>query len=542
MPTKELKIVLPSAVTDTKGLRKLEHYYGIEFVRGASNQGGDNGYHRMIGDASLLKEMRFHNQIKIASVKDAQIVNVLNPTNWRQTESGASAVLDGTDSADIMQVHTDGVYAIIGGSNATYERFIVSDRPFTYDGDVAKYYPAYGETPDYATLLNGAMRSIRNEGVIGTQAAGKGVNHSDSSYGTGATGAGFPRTTLSRNDFERYARSKNTDSNANKPYTNISNQDLELTAAFMFIEFRTKQLCTALGYGISSNAAPTAGNWGKVTGFRMTNDGGATYRYLTFGGAMYVDGIATNMWEILNGSCPITKMFEAQLAVSDGSEIEIVNDSDGNAVQGKSQGVMTGIWTKKFTFDIRAAATSGGEVSTWKVDAVLRIPIWRGRTRLWGHLFQRSSGYELLKYISMGGELHHIAYRSPSIDALVTDIDEAVYTSEGNYAFEETYEKVGELPTATGASVGFWATKMLALNGISTAIGGESGGSASTHESTYFFAGNGGLATSQCKRFAVSFGGGANEASCGLRYANGSIALSSATSAAGSGFRVELMD
>lgn len=542
MSTKGLKVVLPSAVTDTKGLRKLEHYYGIEFVRGASNQGGDNGYHRMIGDESLLKEMRFHNQIKIATVKDAQILNVLNQTNWRQTQSGTRAVLDGTDSSDVMQVHTDGVYAIIGGSNATYERFIVSDRAFTYDGDVAKYYPAYGETPDYATLLNGAMRSIHSESVVGTQAAGKGTNHSCADFGTGATGAGFPRTSLSRYDYERYARAKNADSSANKPYANICNQDLELTAAFMFIEFRTKQLCSVLGYGISSNSAPTAGNWGSVTGFRLTNDGGATYRYLTFGSAMYVDGVATNMWEILNGSCPLTKMFEAQLGVSDGGDIESVNDSDGNAVQGKAEGVMTGIWTKRFTFDIKAAVTSGGEVSTWEVDAVLRIPIWRGRTRLWGHLGVSPSGYELLKYISLGGELHHIVFRSPSVGALVADTDETVYTSEGNYAFEESYEKVGEVPTVTGASGGFWAAKMLSVNGISTAIGGESGGSASTHESAFFFAGNGGLTTSQCKRFAVSLGGGANEASCGLRYANGSNTPSGASPGRGSGFRVELAD
>lgn len=542
MPTKGLKVVLPSAVTDTKGLRKLEHYYGIEFVRGASNQGGDNGYHQMIGDVSLLKEMRFHNQIKIASVKDAQIVNVLNQTNWRQTQSGVSTVLDGTDSSDIMQVHTDGVYAIIGGTNATYERYIVSDRPFTYDGDEAKYYQAYGETPDYATLLNGAMRSIRNESVIGTQAAGKGTSHSCPYFGTGSTGAGFPRTSLSRNDYERYARAKNADSNANKPYMNICNQDLELTAAFMFIEFRTKQLCSVLGYGLSSNSAPTSTNWGKVSGFRLTNDGGATYRYLAFGGMMYVDGTATNMWEILNGSCPVTQIFEAQLAVSDGGAIESVNDSDGNAVQGKSEGVMTGIWTKNFTFEIKAATTAGGEVSTWKVDAVLRVPIWRGRTRLWGHLIQRVSGYELLKYISLNRELHHIVYRSPDVNSLVTDTDEAVYTSEGNYTFEKAYEKVGELPTGTGASVGFWATKMLALKGISTALGGESGGSASTHESAYFFAGNGGLTTSQCKRFSVTFGGGVNEACCGLRYANGSNSLSGTSTGMGSGFRVELAD
>lgn len=143
---KGLKVVLPSAVADPTGLRKLEHYYGIEFTRGASNQGGDNGYHKMIGDESLLKEMRFHNQIKIANVKNAETKAYINQVNWNKNEDGSNAIVDGTDGSDIMQVHTKGVYAICGGTNAVYERYIVSDQPFSYDGDEAKYYPAYGET------------------------------------------------------------------------------------------------------------------------------------------------------------------------------------------------------------------------------------------------------------------------------------------------------------------------------------------------------------------------------------------------------------
>ena len=56
-----------------QNLAKVEHYYGIEFERGTSNQGGNNGYHKMIGDPTLLKEMRFHNQMKIASVNKATL-------------------------------------------------------------------------------------------------------------------------------------------------------------------------------------------------------------------------------------------------------------------------------------------------------------------------------------------------------------------------------------------------------------------------------------------------------------------------------------
>ena len=72
--SKGLKIVLPSAVSDPEGkLRKLEHYYGIEFVRGASDGGSSKGYYRLIGDDELRTEMRFHNQIKIANVKNGGI-------------------------------------------------------------------------------------------------------------------------------------------------------------------------------------------------------------------------------------------------------------------------------------------------------------------------------------------------------------------------------------------------------------------------------------------------------------------------------------
>lgn len=96
------------SVTDPN-MTKVEHYYGIEFTRGESNQGGNNGYHKMIGDATLLKEMRFHNQMAIVNVKDAAITAELNQTNWNKTKDGGTSVLDGSDGSDIMQVHKKSV-------------------------------------------------------------------------------------------------------------------------------------------------------------------------------------------------------------------------------------------------------------------------------------------------------------------------------------------------------------------------------------------------------------------------------------------------
>ena len=67
MTKKAVKLQLLDTVDDPSGLRKIQHYYGIEFVRGASDGGGENGYHQMIGDEQLLSEMRFHNLLQIAS-------------------------------------------------------------------------------------------------------------------------------------------------------------------------------------------------------------------------------------------------------------------------------------------------------------------------------------------------------------------------------------------------------------------------------------------------------------------------------------------
>lgn len=547
MSTKGLKIVLPSAVSDPTGLRKLEHYYGIEFTRGASDNGGPNGYHKMIGDASLLKEMRFHNQIKIAAVKNAEVSAILKQTDWRQDEAGAASILNGSDGSDIMQVHTQGVYAILGGSHPTYERFIVSDQPFSYDGDEAKYYPAYGETPDYETVMNGVARSIRNDTVMGTHGAGLITGCTDPCFGQADAG-GFPRTSTSRYGFEQYARAKNPDSNANLPYMNICNQDIELTAAFMMIEFRTKLLNTVLGHGTSSNVTPVAQTWGQVTGFRLTDDNGQTYRYHTFGTQMFLNDatVGTNMWNILNNSCPVLKMFEAQLAVSEGATLEAVNDSDGNPVQGMAQGVMTGIYTKTFSFTLQnAAIVAGGEKKTWKVDCVIRVPMWRGRSRLWGNLIQWYSGYECVKYLGEDGQTHHRLYRSPNVESLVSDSDEAIKTALGQFAFEKVYEDCGEMPLATSGWVGSYGDSMAKnpAGDISTCVMNHAlpGASLYNHEGCAFYR-LGDAIAGKFERRGVHFGDTAFSSNAALRYAFASSAPSFSYANVGSGFRVTLND
>ena len=544
MTKKAVKLQLLDTVDDASGLRKIQHYTGIEFVRGASNGGGDNDYHQLIGDPELLSELRFHNLLQIASVKNGATKALLKPLNWRQDVNGMASVLDGSDGADIMQVTHDGekpvgLYAILGGTNSTYERYIVSDEYFEYDGDQAVYYPAFGETPDYATILSNQLRSIRNESVVGSTAAGLGTDHNDGDYGT-TDGGGFPKTQLSRYQYEAAARAKNSNVQSNLPYTIINEIDSELIFGLMAIEFRTKLFNKYLGHGISANAAPDASTWGQITGVRFSADGGQTYTYSTLGGGLFVNGATTSSawWAIINGYFPLLKMFEAQLAVSDGATLETVKNADGENVQGMADGVMTGIWTKTFSFKVSGSTVSGGTAQEFTVDVCLRVPIWRGRNRLWGNLTQWKGGIEAVRYLDGEGKTHHRIYRAPSIEAMATDSDDAVKSDVGQFAFESTYDYLGELPVETAAGVR-WATAMFQKDAIMTAISRTYGGGMLNYEGAANYV-NVETVEGAYRRMGARFGDNANSSYAVLRFAYLDYAPSLSAASVGSGFRVKL--
>lgn len=541
--SKGLKLVLPSAVTDTDGkLRKLEHYYGIEFLRGASNGGGDRGYYRMIGDENLLKEMRFHNQIKIANVKDATVQYLYDQINWNKTESGADASVAGADGSDVMQIHTKSVYAILGGTNSVYERFIVSDAPFTYDGDVAKEYTQGGDTPDYVTIKDNKLRSIYDENVNGTQwnANAAVTNLGDSGIGDSTKAGGFPTTNVSRFAYEAAARARNASSSKNTPYAPYNNFDLELLQAFMFIEFRTKQLNNYLGHGVSSNVTPTADTWGKVTGARVTFDDGKTYTYLSFGSNVYpTKGTGNQVWQLVNSYTPLLKMFEVQRAVSNGATLENVTDADGNAVEGLADGVMTGIYTKTFSITANIALTANGDPVTANIDFVLRVPVWRGRTRLWGNLHQWTSGYELIESYD-GTNFVHKVYRAKSIEGLMTDSDASDKTDENAFAFKQQYDYVGQF-TGNGG----WGTKQLTFDGVSlciTADGGAAGAGRDNYESSATWIDTATLAQGTYRRRGARFGADASSGAAVLRGASVGYSPAWSYSYYGSGLHVTLED
>jgi hypothetical protein len=531
-----LKIVLPSAVDDASGLKKLEHYTGIEFTRGASDGGGVNGYHKLIGDETLIKEQRFLNMMKTAAIKDAKVTNTLNQINWNKYESGADAVVDGSDGADILNAFPNGLYAILGGTNETYERFIISDSAFSYDSDTAIYIPPFALPTDRATVKDGVLRLIRNNTVPGTTAAGYGTNFSVTDYGTTDSG-GYPRTYLSCYQFEEYARAKNGDG-GNGPYLPYYNLCIELLQALLFIEFRTKNLNGVLGHGISSNVAPTADTWGQVSGWRATTDNGNTYVYGSFGDGLYVNGTSLSMWKITNGCYSLLKIFEGQLAVSNGDTLEKVKNADGEYVQNVDDGVMTGIWTKRFSFTLNdAATTAAGTKSTWSVDVILRQPIVRGAIVRYGNAWDWMSGYEIVKTVDEDGATINTLYRCDDYSKLSKSTDEQIADTE-SFDFETSYVKVGSFPAIKGDS-SFWAKDVWEKDGISTAISKNSGGNMGTYENAYvYLQGNGVKGYKQ--RRGVLLGGSASYSIGVLRCASLRSAPSVADMAFGSAFCVFL--
>ncbi|MBQ2950830.1 MAG: hypothetical protein IJE12_07285 [Prevotella sp.] len=524
-----LVIQTPGVATDSD-LKKLENYVGIEFLRGSSDGGGDNGYYRMIGDETLLKRLPIHNAIKNALVKSGVVTTNLNQVNWNQSEAGAVVSLAGEDGSDVIQTFPK-MYLINGGSNPNYIRYIVSDDAFSYDGDVAKEVTAFGETPDYETLLNGISRCIANDTVAGSQGAGLGTNYSDTSFGNTA-GMGRPKTQTSRYVYESSARQKNTNKNTNLPYCNATHQDAEVILALLYIECRTRILVNVFGHGISSNVAPTEATWGTVSGVRITKQD-QTKLYYTLGGTIFVNGTSSNLWNAINNSFPLLKCLEAQKAVSDGATLEPVYDADGNKLAGIAEGVMTGIWTKTFSFSLAGfATTAAGETETVTVDVVLRVPMWRGKTNFMGNVWSWRSGVEVLNYMA-SGVTHNVLFRAPSIEAIVTDTDEAVKAAKGQFAFETAYDEVCDL----GANSG-WMKDDAVDGDWNSIVGINVGAAINNYISAYTYIAAG--VEGQYARRGVRVGGSASGAYVVPRLCAASFAPSYAGAGVGSGFRVAL--
>lgn len=509
----------------------LENYVGIVFKRGTSNGGEENTtkeYVKMIGNENLIKENTFLNMMKVGLVKNARVIAYLNQNDWTKLEDGTPSDLTGKDGTDVYLCHDD-VYMINGGSDPDYEVYAISNEPFSYNDEAAKLVPMGGIPVDYGVIKDGKLRQIRDDSVLGTQSTT--AVACDSIYGPDHRG-GFPTTSLSRYAYEAAARALNDDANSNVPYMNETCFDIEFIVAWMYIEFRSKHINKFVGHGITSNQVPTAADWGKVSGWKITDNG--VDKFFILGTTVYKHGGTTtsgNMWQLINGSFPLLKTFESQLS----GNLEKVKNSDGEIISAP----MTGIYTKTFSFVATFALTSTSEAKEYTVTVVLRNPVVRGKSNLFGQLLNWYSGYELTRTIDAENNQHHMVYRAKSIEDCVKD------ASDANFDYETKYEQLGELPVvAYNLRINYAKNSFIAKDGVNAALAKEQvavGGMITNYDAAFCWNDNTTMPSGTTKqRKGLSFGGNALDGAVSLRSANVTISPSGAATNRGSAPRVAL--
>lgn len=524
-----LVLQTPGAMVGGTG-KKLNNFVGIEFTKGVSNNGGDNGYHKMLGDEELLSTLAlFDEGIKLALINNGDTKAILNQTNINKLSTGAAADLSGADGSDVMQ-RIEGMWAILGGTDPTYERYLYSDTYFEYGNDKAVFYDAHAEAPDKLVVVDGKSRSIYGSSA-GNMGTTKVTNISEDLF---KSGAGYPTVNVSRDSYERYARAKNSDISSNFPYCNGTVHDLEFMLGILYIEMRTKDFTKVFGHGISSNVTPNDSNWDNTSGFRTTVDG--VKKYFAFSDNVYIGGQSTNIWSALNGQYSLLKVLQAQKEISDGGVLTTVYNSDGIALNGLSKGVMTGIYKKTITFTLNCAFTSSDDDAAHTFELHLCIPVWRGATWMQGNIWQFLSGYDVINYRGAGESTdHNLLYRAKSIADIITDGENDEHANiNQKFGVESAYEFVCDL-----GSVGGWSKDTVTKDGISLAVAMNPGAVINNYQSAYIYLSKDNT-TNVRKRKLCMFGGFASNITDVPRSCNTLIGLKIIGTYVGSRFRCRL--
>ncbi|MCD8206465.1 MAG: hypothetical protein LUD72_00855 [Bacteroidales bacterium] len=544
-----LKLKSPG-VTTAEDLPKVGvNYYGIEFTRNTSNNGGTNGYHKMIGTEEMLAELPVHNQCRVAAVINAKVTQTLNQTNFFKDVDGKDVDLAGANGEDFMfALPTDkSVYAILGGTHETYERWLFGNEPFSYGGDVAQLIRPFAESVDHSTRIDNMQRCVydpNTAGSMGTQNAC--ITEGFDIY---KSSAGFPRTSTTRFNYELYARNKNSDNTKNVPYYNCQTLDLSFFLGLIYVETRTKFLTNVFGDAISSNTTPSASNWdgNRVSGVKIIEADG-TVHYITLSNtSLYVDSgdgttvSGTRIWDLIEGGAyPMLQIMEAQRDISNGcvnGTFESVTCPDGTKIQGLDDGVMTGVWVKTMTGKIKCAFTADTAVAECDIEVKLCEPIWRGNTWKAGDIWWERSGTEVLLHNDADGNpVENILYQIRKVEDMTTDTDVTDKEKEEDWEFTKTYERLGDIGTTNR-----WCTEQLISEaGVTHPTAKGTGGGKTTYDGAYTsVTANTTTANIWRRKWAV-FGGGANYSTAGWRYSNSDNQPSYSTARYGGGFGVIL--
>lgn len=346
-------------------------FYGVERSRNVADPA-----FQAIGNMEMHRQLPLHNLIRGCKVgKDRVIRNLLHKQTWLKNDDGSPSVLDGSDGLDVALSYPD-CYAILDGGTDT-EIWAISDSPFSYKGIEAMRIKAFVTAPDYITV----DRTTNESRCIASDDA----NFAGSGSGATAGGIGYPRTVVSRYNYEVYAENKG------EKWNNWIYRDYLVLQAFMYIEYKTRNLklhFPGIGQG-----------WSSAN------------------------------WSAYNGYYPVIKVLEAHRNIS------------GNN--------MTGIYTKKFNFDVDGAP----------VEYNTKFGVYRGMI-LWGHLGKCMSGIDFeVQSEEEGGKSNVYVQLNPD------KIDKN--RSDSSFEFMNSYQLMGQASRAGG-----WAKTTIPFAAQPDTVGG----------------------------------------------------------------------
>ena len=510
--------------------------YGVEFLRGAL----DPVAVRWIGDEQYKESNPIFYDFKASKVKNGEVADVLNQTNWFKTDKGVPSNLVWTepehdDGSDITIANQNGFYYLGGGTNPIYERHIVSYTPFSYDGDIAQYIEPFGVSADFAVIKNNMQRCIVDMTTVGSRSNGYG----GSNYMADTNG--WPSTSISRFTAEQRARAKNPDNTQNVPYANSFQLDLRVWHSLLLIQFGTKDLHAQdlCGGGISANdAAPTDLTWGTKTGVRFLHDG--VYKYYNLNSSVFgsAPGTLWNFSQQLNSYLPALRIMEMQQALSYASANNIGEDTlfeyEGFSysyvniaeAKGMADGVMTARVRKFFTTTVTGYSNVHVDnVEDLELEWCLEQPIINGKIGDWGNIWMWYSGVD-----AFINNTEMLLYQTDDIKKVTTDTDSGSYDDDYVYDFMRSYDFIGTI--AYGSSY----VRKMNNNSLWALI---KGAGLHTGECAYFYSPSQPPSGTTLRR-GVFFRGRAYYTYCSSRHAYALHAPTYSTTHLGVGFRVTL--
>lgn len=470
----------------TESVSKLEELYGRQV----------EGYIRVSGisdPAFTYKHYRSNQSVfdclkpVLVQVGTGKPLHVLNPVDWSKDIHGNTRALDGTEG-ELLICNTKPIYHITGKvtySCVTYDVFLRSLSPFSWNGRAADLLEPFGWSPDYVTRHTDTdnvtrLHSVRNtswpgeftassvitgkfvptetEGVITEEYDDDGTFFDDNTATMVST---FPLYTG-----EQYAMNLNSDTTKTVPFMNQTAAGAELIFGHLLAECGTFDAHKASMFGqpfcsgvpATSETYWSESNSNASNGFRYKKSDD-TWGYYSFEQKINFGTGANHIATLMNSWRTPWKMFEPQRVLAYAKENNVPELTwfvfENNiykyrsvpGLDGLAQGVMTAVLWKKYSSKMSAGSVEPDteiSIAGNRCEFLVSTAIYRGIK------LDVSPGYwtsGLVFTEDENGQYKAYMQRDQSLLAITPSGTKPIAES---WTFESAYKHVGTFEKGTG--------------------------------------------------------------------------------------------